>query len=148
MNEQDEINWILKQRTSVIGYVNRNIEKHGEIGEVPAFYIPPIISIWAIESTRSPGMVGFWVFSGNLPSDVIPRNWKDNSDNPRKALVRMNNIWKSYVGYLEKGQNPPGVNLGSSDQQCVQMASILSEKIDLFSEMINDEDIWDTDCTL
>jgi hypothetical protein len=34
---------------------------HGAIGEVPAWSLYPYVAIWAIESGKAPGYVGWWV---------------------------------------------------------------------------------------
>ncbi len=146
MNEQDEEKWIKNERHSVIQYIKRNVEEYGNIGEWPAFHIAPIIAVWAVESKKTPGWVGFWAFSGNLPGDVIQRNWNDKGDNPRKALSRMNDVWRTYIKHLEIGNNPPNVNMGIDGSQRMDMAKMLNDKVKMFDEMVNDDDLWEDDC--
>jgi len=113
---------------------------------VPAFHIAPIIAVWAVESINNPGWVGFWAFSGNLPGDVISRDWNDKNDNPRKALARMNAVWRTYIGHLQKGNNPPNVKLGNNENQRIEMSGILQENVSMFDSIIDDDSIWDEDC--
>jgi hypothetical protein len=148
MKNIDEKAWIESARPELVSYIKRSVEECGDIGRVPAFHIAPIIAVWAVESKKHPGMVGFWAFSGDIPGDVITRDWLDKKDNPRKALNRMITIWKGYLPHLEIGDSPPGINMGIDGKQRKDMAGLLGKRIEIFSEMVNDDSIWDDDCGL
>lgn len=85
-SEEDEEKWILSERTRVDAYLkNENVEHLG-VGEWPAFHIVPYLALWAIQSKATPGWVGWWVISGDVPTDYI------SSKNARHAREAMSEI--------------------------------------------------------
>ena len=65
----DEETWCAERRNDAVQYLRNQRLDHGAVGEVPAWFAVPYISIWAIESRKVPGSVGWWVISGDLPTD-------------------------------------------------------------------------------
>jgi hypothetical protein len=140
--------WITDQRTNVLLYAQKNCANFGMLGEWPAFCVPHCLAIWAVESTNHPTWVSFWVFPGDLPTDVICRDWDDDQDNPRKALYRMINVWKTYFPYLENGQSPPTMTLGNGYDQRIQMSQMLLSRCSTLESWLYDDGIWEDDCQL
>jgi hypothetical protein len=70
---EDEIpeEWIAMQRRQIAEYLATQGIKHGLIGEVPAWSLYPYVAIWAIESGKAPGWVGWWVICGDCPTDYV-----------------------------------------------------------------------------
>ena len=128
--------------------MKNNIDLYGEIPDWPAFYVFPYFAVWAIESKRNPNYVGYWVFSGDIPADVVVRDWNDDSDNPRKAMKRLMERWRSYIPILKKGDSPPDVNLGSDRETRIEMAELLEGRIKAIAIWIEDNSIWEEDCII
>jgi hypothetical protein len=145
MNDDlDDEKWEKEMRDNVVHYLDSgNVAQYGEIGSEPAYSIPNIISIWAIESKSKPGFVGFWCFAGDIPTDVIQRNWNDDKDNPRKALFRLLEQWKLWLPHLSQGDNPPDINLRSSAEMRKHMSSLLSLRIDFLQEVQGNDEYWE-----
>ena len=61
--------WIAERRADLEEYLKHEVVTHGKIGEVPAWYIAPYVSIWGIENNKSPGKVEWWAISGDMPND-------------------------------------------------------------------------------
>ncbi|QKJ67283.1 DUF4826 family protein [Deefgea piscis] len=55
-----EAQWLAERRDEVADYLNLEGIVHGTIGEKPAWHIAPYVSIWAIESLKTPNSVGWW----------------------------------------------------------------------------------------
>ena len=90
--------WYKAEREKVFVYLKHNVEEFNDVGEYPAFDVVPYFAIWAVESSVTKGMVGFWAFSGDLPTDVIQRNWKDCID---KTKHSSNNLSSMFIPKLK-----------------------------------------------
>jgi hypothetical protein len=55
-----EAQWFAERREEIAHYLGGEGIEHGRIGEEPAWYVAPYVSIWAIESRSNPGRVGWW----------------------------------------------------------------------------------------
>jgi hypothetical protein len=51
--------WCVRQRETVTDYLRSENLDHGGIGNWPAWEIVPIIAIWAIQSLKYPGSIGW-----------------------------------------------------------------------------------------
>ena len=74
----------------MIAYLAREQLEHGQVGEVPAWFVEPYVSVWAVESLRAPGWVGWWVICGDLPTDVMSAN---EIKHPRDAVRAFSRSW-------------------------------------------------------
>ncbi|MCM8542162.1 MAG: DUF4826 family protein, partial [Lentisphaeraceae bacterium] len=71
MTDQEFEVWVKSQREEVIQYlINQNIKKPN-VGSWPAFDVTPYFAIWAVESKKVTGAIGWWAFSGDCPTDYI-----------------------------------------------------------------------------
>jgi hypothetical protein len=87
-----ERSWEAEQRQNVAAYLKVEGLTHGEIGTDPAWAVYPYVSVWAVESVRSPGWVGWWAISGDLPTDYCSA---DGARDPRSAVQRVAESWKA-----------------------------------------------------
>jgi hypothetical protein len=85
--EYDEPNvedaWCNERRAEVAAYLVAQRVLHREVGDWPAWHLAPYVSVWAIESAVEPGSMGWWVISGDLPTDYAS---SDGLPDPREAL--------------------------------------------------------------
>jgi hypothetical protein len=51
--------WFAECREQIALYLAAHGVPHGSIGEVPAWSLYPYVAIWAIESGKAPGWVGW-----------------------------------------------------------------------------------------
>jgi hypothetical protein len=78
--------WRSGQRVLIENYLLSQGVEHGRIGDRPAWDVAPYVSIWAIESLARPAWIGWWVISGDLPTDYISSADLDPPQHPRKAV--------------------------------------------------------------
>jgi Domain of unknown function (DUF4826) len=68
-DDQTEESWCNAQRDAVANYLRSQRLEHGEIGDWPAWHVAGCVAIWAVESKARPEWIGWWVISGDLPTD-------------------------------------------------------------------------------
>ena len=107
-----EERWCAEHRDAVADYLKRQKVDHGEIGEWPAWHVAPYVSIWAIESKKSRGWVGWWAISGDLPTDYISA---EKIKHPREALRAIGQRWLEVSGYMKSGKHHPTIVVGNPD---------------------------------
>ena len=88
--DDEEEAWCAERREDVIEYLRGQEVAHRGVGEVPAWFVTPVLSIWAVESQQAPGWVGWWVICGDLPTDYCSA---DNCHHPRLAMRRIAEAW-------------------------------------------------------
>ena len=139
--ESDE-QWCEQQRSAVAEYLQVQDVKHGRIGEWPAWHVAPYVSIWAIESLVKPEWIGWWVISGDLPTDYISAADIEPPQHPRKALKAIADRWLQYVDDWKQGRDPKGYWIGSPGS-FGELASLLAGRANLLREWAKDNALWD-----
>ena len=133
-----EVQWCAQRRCQVSDYLAREGVTHGVIGDWPAWHVFPCVSLWAIESVRSPGWVDWWVICGDLPTDYVSSaGLKD----PRSAVGAIAQHWLEAIPYLQRGQQPPDCSLGRGGN-CAELASLLQSRADLLARWVADDAVW------
>src|SRR5713226_4577444 len=103
-----EERWCNGQRANVSNYLRSQEVKHGRIGDWPAWYIAPSVSIWAIESSAQPEWIGWWVISGDLPTDYISTADVQPPQHPRKAIRVIAERWLKQAAAWNDGRDYAG----------------------------------------
>ena len=109
MNETDLQAWVTAQRARVEDYLRAQSLANSQVAEWPAFDVAPHFGIWAVESASEPNAIGWWVFSGDIPSDYISGR---GIPDPRAALGAIIRAWNDYIPFLDRGEQPPNTRLG------------------------------------
>jgi hypothetical protein len=133
-----EERWCLEQQKAVAEYLKVAGVKHGRIGEWPAWHVAPYVSVWAIESTARPEWVGWWVISGDLPTDYISA---DSVKDPRTAVRGFTERWRDVASYMRRGEAHPTIRIGSADEQ-TGLGPLLESRATLLSKWVEDESLW------
>ena len=139
--EESEEEWCAGQRAVVAEYLSGQGAAHGEIGEWPAWHVQPYVAIWAIESLRSPGSVGWWAISGDVPTDYAS-SWAGS--NPRDVLRVFAERWAEAAAQMSAGAMPEGLALGTPSDW-PRLAPLLASRAALFSKWVADATLWDSD---
>lgn len=63
--------WRAAQREVAREYLARQGVRHGPLAARPAFEVAPYVVLWAVESLKAPVQVGWWVVTGDLPTDYL-----------------------------------------------------------------------------
>src|SRR5688500_7591498 len=96
--------WCDAQRNIVADYLSLQGVEHGRIGEWPAWHVPHCAAVWAIESKIRPEWIGWWVISGDLPTDYCSAAEVESPQHPRKAIRVLAERWFSHATAWENGQ--------------------------------------------
>jgi len=133
-----EERWCAQRRRDVSYYLRREGVMHGAIADWPAWHIFPYVSVWAIESVKSAGWVGWWVICGDLPTDYVSSS---GLRDPRSAVGAIAQHWLAAVPYLERGDQPPNFTVGRSGG-AQDLASLLQSRADLLARWVADDTVW------
>ena len=136
-----EERWCSERRSQVADYLSGQGVNHGRIGEWPAWHVAPYVSIWAIESMRSPGSVGWWVISGDLPTDYVSA---DTIKHPREAIRAISARWLEVAGTMRRGGEHPEVTIGGPADRG-ELASLLETRATALAEYCDDDGVWDSE---
>lgn len=137
MTDDEYEHWAGQERERVKLYLESEGIQSPNV-QWPAFDVPPYFAIWAVESKRSPGKVGWWAFSGDCPTDYVS---EDGSCHPRNALKRLLQQWQSYLPELDAGRQPAGARIGTS-QTPEGLGKLLESRITLLTRLLNDDERW------
>lgn len=133
-----EEQWCQSQRSKVTAYLAAQKVDHGEVGDWPAWHVDPYVSIWAIESKKSPGWVGWWVIAGDLPTDYVSA---EKIKHPRDAMRAIVERWARLAKDMEAGNVGEEVTIGSSEDW-PELVPLLNARVKLLKEFASDETIW------
>ncbi|MCC6153023.1 MAG: DUF4826 family protein [Candidatus Hydrogenedentes bacterium] len=136
-DNRDEETWCAIQRLQVIAYLEEQGLHHGDVGEWPAWHLAPYVSVWAIDSLKSPGWVGWWAICGDLPTDYISAGAMRH---PRDAVRGIANRWLEAVTFLQKGQQHPDFTFENQDAQ--QLATLLETRAKTLREWTENDTLW------
>ena len=132
----NEDEWCVERRKEVVEYLAKEGVKHGEISEWPAWDVVPHTSIWAIESLKSPGWVGWWVVCGDHPTDYLSA---EDIKEPRFAYKAIAERWHQLCDYASKGKAHPTISLELRSKEQIDM---LRSRSETFSSWVLDDENW------
>lgn len=134
MTEADEEAWCSAQRAAAVDYLATQLQEHGAVGDWPAWMVAPHVAIWAVESVKSPGRVGWWVITGDLPTDYCS---SAGCDHPRLAVKQIAESWRAAVHALAPGDATIADTGLSAD-----LAPLLAKRADLLASWVDDDALW------
>jgi Domain of unknown function (DUF4826) len=148
MNSEDyddpdvEEQWCRGQRSKVAEYLLSQGIAHGPIGDWPAWHIAPCVSIWAIESLARPEWIGWWVISGDLPTDYISAADIEPPQHPRKAVRVIAERWREQAASWTCGREYKGITIAGPRSHS-ELAPLLSTRAKLLLEWADDDSLWE-----
>jgi hypothetical protein len=134
-SNQDQEIWCSVQRENVARYLSAQNVAHGEIGEVPAWFVYPVLSIWAIESQIQREKLGWWVLSGDVPTDYCSAAGRGH---PRLAMAEIADRWLSEV----ERSHPTDSHIGSTGLS-ITLLGLLEKRAKLIKDIVNNESVWE-----
>ncbi len=134
-----EAQWLTERRDDIHGYLQGEGVKHGEVGQTPAWHVSPYVSVWAVESLATPGSVGWWAISGDLPNDYVSAS---NIKSPREAVRAIASLWQEAAQYIARGDKHPTFVIGSGDSD-EELAPMLASRAELLLDWVANPDAWD-----
>ena len=130
-----EERWCSECRQRVSEYLARQGVRHGEVGEWPAWHVAPYVYIWAIESVRHPGHVGWWAICGDLPTDYLS---VERIKHPREAMQAFSEVWLEVAQCMTDGVPHSHIRIGPADQ-ATALSPLLESRAKLLSTWAADD---------
>ena len=140
-DEKVDQEWQSAMRVEVESYLANQGVAHGAIGDVAAWHVAPLVSIWAIESLKVPDSVGWWAISGDLPTDYVSAA---TIKHPRGALRAICNRWADMASHMRRGISHPTISMGAPESW-PELAELLQARVELLREFAATDEAWDYD---
>ena len=138
-NPEVEEQWCLEQNAHALAYFDSIGLKRGEFSEWPAAFIAPIFAIWAVESGSAPGKIGWWVITGDLPTDYISGT---GAPDPRVAVSKFAEKWSGWVEAVECGAPPTDYTIGEPSE-APDLAALLKTRAQFLKKLDDEEAFWE-----
>lgn len=139
--DPERLAWWRRQREVVVAYLAREGVDHAGVAEDPAFDVHPYVSLWAVQSRRAPGWVGWWAIAGDLPTDYVS---SADGRTPRDALRALSRRWTDVAARMARGEHDPDVTIGTQEQG-PQLAELLRRRAGLLAAWAADDARWGAD---
>lgn len=138
-DSQSEAEWLEKQRSKVIQYLQNQGVQHGGVALEPAWFIAPCVSLWIIWSGKRKDAIGWWAISGDLPTDYLSGH---DAGNPRTALGAFARIWAEVSDCMVRGEEHPIVKIGNPENRR-HLGDLLGRRAKIYQEWCNDDGLWE-----
>jgi hypothetical protein len=136
-----ENDWIADQRIHAEVYLRTEGVDHLGVGECPAFYAHPNLALWTVQSKKSPGQIGWWVISGDVPTDYISSS---DGGHPRQALRAFSDQWLKDSAGMLRGESLSGYSIGPRSRW-PELGDLLRRRALILQEYADDDAIWNDD---
>ena len=133
-----EERWCSERRREVSEYLAKEGVLHGKVGSWPAWHLAPYISIWAVESLKAPGHVGWWVICGDMPTDYLSAA---TVKHPQRAMLAFADRWQEVADNIRSGVPHPELQYGEPKND-PQRAVLLENRSDVLRRFAEDESMW------
>lgn len=130
--------WIEKQRKIAEEYLRSHQVEHLGVGEFPAFHVHPYVALWAVQSKKAPGNVGWWAITGDLPADYIGSR---GSHHPREALREFSRLWTEVSGFMLRGEVHPCYQIGTPGQW-PELGELLLRRAEVIRGYADSDELW------
>lgn len=139
LSEEEDDAWCIEQRRKVLSYLGDEGFQSPTLGDWPAWHVAPVISVWAVESVEQPGWVGWWVVSGDFPTDYTACVGERH---PRQALRDIGLRWQDAARSWREGTPAEGWSLRNADREG-ELAPLLAARAKLFFDIAADDGNWE-----
>ena len=139
MNDDDFKEWVTAQRVRVEEYLRARGISEPMVGAWPAFEAAPHFAIWVVESKKAPGKVGWWAFSGDIPTDYVS---EEGECHPRSALRSLLDRWRAHLVFLNDGRQPPDATWGDGTN-LKELGALLEKRIGILDRWLHDDAMWE-----
>lgn len=137
-DEKGDEAWCAEQRLRVIEYLKSQRLIHGRVGEWPAWHIAPYVSVWAIEDAQYSDAIGWWVISGDLPTDYTTAG---PIYHPREGVRKIAQLWHDAVPYMLRGEHHPELKIGTVED-FPTIAPLLETRASILLRWADDDSYW------
>lgn len=133
-----EEQWLAIERQKVVEYLDFQGCRHAGVEKWPTFHVEPDFALWAIQSTKHVGRVGWWAISGDVPTDYMSSTL---GEHPRDALRHFSAEWADVADHMRRGKEHPTLNMGTP-AEWPELAEMLQQRADALARYA-DEEGWD-----
>lgn len=133
-----EEDWCEQQREHVAWFIGQQPIQPGRIGEWPAFHIAPHVAIWAIESGVKENLLGWWVITGDLPTDYFSAMALHH---PREVLRAAADRWEKLLHNIRRGLDDNEMTIAGLENN-PELQEILRIRIGLLRKTAEPDDFW------
>jgi type II secretory pathway component PulL len=137
--DEEDAAWYAMQRQKVLNYLAEQGFVHLNIGEWPAWHVAPIVSVWAVESVKQPGWVGWWAISGDCPTDYVTCGGERN---PRQALRDLGRRWLEGAEQWAAGERASDWGLRTENLE-QELAPMLASRAQLLLDWAANDRNWE-----
>lgn len=127
------------QRQNVLDYLSEQGFVEPTVGERPAWHVAPIVSVWAVESVKRPGWVGWWAISGDCPTDYVTCG---GDRDPRQALRDIGRRWLEGAEQWAKGERSLDWGLHNAEQE-QELPPLLAARAKLLLDFAAKDSNWE-----
>jgi len=132
--------WCVSQRLFAERYLALQPVKLGALGEWPAWHVAPFAALWAVESVVAPGRVGWWVISGDLPTDYTSGA---KTPDPRSAIAMFAGRWADLARTVIRGEGHGELTIGA-DGNSSELGPLLAARAEVLNAWVQDDAAWET----
>ncbi len=132
-----EEQWIAEERQKVLDYLRYQGCRHGGVETFPTFHVEPDLALWAVQSIKHDGRIGWWAISGDVPTDYMS---SEEGESPQEALRHFSSEWADVADHMRRGVEHPTMNMGTPDEW-PELARMLQARADVLARYA-DEDGW------
>jgi hypothetical protein len=111
---------------------------HLGVGEGPAFHVHPCLALWAVQSKKALGSVGWWAISGDLPTDYISSS---EGRCPQEALRAIAAHWVRASEAMSNGEKYADYSIGAPEQW-PELADLLKRRALIILGFADEETLW------
>ncbi len=137
-NPKEEEVWLGKQRTLAVEYIEKQGIEHRGVSDEPEWFVAPYVSLWTVDSGENPGAIGWWVISGDLPTDYLSGN---DATDPRSALGVFAARWEEVSTYMLRGEDHPTIQIGKSENR-KELGDLLARRSRILKKWVSDDSLW------
>jgi hypothetical protein len=139
--DQTDEQWVAAERTKVIDYLAQQQCQHGGVGEWPAFHVDPYFALWAVQSLKEEGAIGWWAVSGDVPTDYMSSG---SGRHPREALRYFSSQWRAISDAMVAGVPRDDYMIGSAEDW-PELGPLLRSRAILLLKFADDDGLWDNE---
>jgi hypothetical protein len=130
--------WLRKQRARAEEYLWGQDVDHAGVAEEPSFDVHPYLALFAVNSKRYPGRIGWWVIVGDIPADYISSAERKT---PRDAIRGFAELWLEVSDYMLRGKEHPELRFGDPDHWPT-LGEHLQSRAEMLRFIAKDDDYW------
>ena len=138
-NPKVEAQWIAEQRDVVEQYLQREEVRHRGVARQPDWFLAPYVSVWRVTSKKNPNAVGWWVVSGDLPTDYLGG---DDATDARTALAAFGRRWLEVSGCMLRGEEHPTIKIGREGNRR-ELGDLLRRRAQILQNWTDDDSMWE-----